>query len=329
MGAGSATDVELNGERETAMRMLVLGAGALGGYFGGRAMERGLDVTFLVRPRRAAQLAKDGLRVDSPLGDMRLPAKTAERAGPGFDVVLLSCKAYDLDSAIEAIRPAVEAGACVLPILNGLVHMDRLNAAFGRERVWGGLAKCAATLAPDGVVKHLGDWRWLTFGEQDGRMDGRAAALAGALGKAPGLEAQAVPDIQRRMWEKLVHLGTVAAGTVLMRASVGEIVRAGGRDMLLALLERNAAIAAANGHEMTPAFMANYRALFSDPASTYTASMLRDLEAGGRTEAEHILAPLLEAARKAGVPEEIHGLAALHARAYEQRRDAGRLAGLK
>ncbi|WP_237213558.1 2-dehydropantoate 2-reductase [Falsiroseomonas oryziterrae] len=305
--------------------MLVLGAGALGSYFGGRALERGLDVVFLVRPRRAEQLARLGLVVESPLGDIRRPVATTDRAGPGFDVVLLSCKAYDLEDAIATIRPAVEAGACVLPVLNGLAHMDTLSAAFGRERVWGGLAKCAATLTPDGVVKHLGDWRWLIFGEQDGRMDGRAAALAAALGRTRGLEAEAVPDIQRRMWEKLVHLGTVAAGTVLMRASVGEIVRAGGTEFLLTLLQRNADIAAAHGHVMTPAFMETYRKLFSDAASTYTASMLRDLEAGGRTEAEHILAWLLEAARRAGVPGEIHALAVLHARAYDQRRAAGRL----
>jgi len=304
--------------------MLVLGAGALGGYFGGRALERGLDVAFLVRPRRAAQLARDGLVVESPLGDIRRPVTTTDRAGPGFDVVLLSCKAYDLDSAMEAIRPAVEAGACVLPILNGMAHVETLTTAFGRDRVWGGLAKCAATLTPEGVVRHLGDWRWLTFGEQDGRMDGRAAALAAALGRTRGLEAEAVPDIGRRMWEKLVHLGTVAAGTVLMRASVGEIVRAGGGEFLLTLLERNAAIAAAEGHVMTPAFMENYRALFSDAASTYTASMLRDLEAGGRTEAEHILAWLLDVARRAGVPDDLHALAVLHARAYDQRRAAGR-----
>ncbi len=156
-------------------------------------------------------------------------------------------------------------------------------------------------------------------------MDGRAAAFAAALGDAPGLVAQAVPDIRQRMWEKLVHLGTVAAGTVLMRASVGEIIRAGGRAFLLALLERNAAIAAAQGHPMTPGFMASYRAMFSDPASPYTASMLRDLEAGGRTEAEHILGFLTDAARAAGVPEELHALALLHARAHDQRRDAGRL----
>lgn len=310
------------------MRMLVLGAGALGGYFGGRALEHGLDVTFLVRPRRAAQLARDGLRVESPLGDIARPVATTGRAGPGHDVVLLSCKAYDLDDAIATIRPAVEAGACVLPVLNGLAQMEALNAAFGRERVWGGLAKCQATLTDQGVVRHLGDWRWLTFGEQDGRLDGRAAAFAAALRGARGLEAEAVPDIARRMWEKLVHLGTVAAGTVLMRASVGEIVRAGGRAFLLTLLERNAAIAAAHGHPVTPAFLDSYRALFSDPASAYTASLLRDLEAGGRTEGEHILGFLADAAERAGVPPDLHALALLHARAHDQRRAARRLPGL-
>ncbi|MGX9966317.1 ketopantoate reductase family protein [Roseomonas sp. F4] len=308
------------------MRMLVLGAGALGGYFGGRALERGLDVTFLVRPGRAAVLARDGLRVRSTYGDIDRPVATIQQAGPGFDVVLLSCKAYDLDSAITAITPAVKAGAVVLPILNGMAHLDRLNAAFGADRVWGGLAKCAATLTPQGVVQHLGDWHWLTFGEQDGRMDGRAAALAAALGETPGLIAQAVPDIQRRMWEKLVHLGTVAAGSVLMRASVGEIVRAGGAPFLLRLLEGNAAIAAAKGHVMTTAFLDSYRAMFSDPSSAYTASMLRDLEAGGRTEADHILGYLATEARTAGLATELLDLAYLHARAYDQRRDAGRLA---
>ena len=307
------------------MRLLVLGAGALGGYFGGRALERGLDVAFLVRPRRAAQLAERGLVVKSPLGDIARPVTTVERAGPGFDAVLLSCKAYDLEAAIAAIRPAVEVGARVLPVLNGLAHMAALNAAFGADRVWGGLAKCQATLTAEGEVRHLGDWRWLTFGAQAGHEDGRAAALAAALGQGPALVAEAVPDIAYRMWQKLVHLGTVAAATALMRANVGEILRAGGEDFLLTLLARNAAIAAAHGHVMEDSFLASYRALFTDRASLYTASMLRDLEAGGRTEADHILGWLAAAARTAGVDPTLHELAHLHARAFDQRREAGRL----
>ena len=312
------------------MRILVLGAGALGGYFGGRLLEAGADVGFLVRPRRRAQLQQNGLVIESPFGALRRPvtAIAAEEAGPGWDLVLLTCKAYDLEDAIAAIRPAVDARTAILPVLNGLSHIERLQREFGAERVLGGLAKIQATLAPDGTVKHLNDWRYLTFGETDGRMSPRVQALAEICARAPGVVAQAVPDVMFRMWEKLVHLGTSAIGTVLMRANVGEIARApGGAALMHRVLERNAAIAAANGHPMREAYLEEFRALFADPTSAYSTSMLRDLESGGRIEADHILGFLLEAARRAGVPEELHEAAYIHAKAYEQRRDAGRLPG--
>lgn len=310
------------------MRILVLGAGALGGYFGGRLLEAGADVTFLVRPRRAAQLAAQGLVIESPFGALRTPVRTVmvDEAEPGWDLVLLTCKAYDLDDAIAAIRPAVSDGTAILPVLNGLSHVATLQREFGAGRVLGGLAKIQATLAADGTVRQLNDWRWLTFGELDGRISPRVAALAELASRAKGMEAAAVPDILFRMWEKLVHLGTSAIGTVLLRANTGEIARSpGGVAFMHRILERNAAIAAANGHPMKPAFLEEFRALFADPAGMYATSMLRDLEAGGRIEADHILGFLLEAARRAGIPEEAHEAAYLHARAYEQRRDAHRL----
>ena len=307
------------------MRILVLGAGALGGYFGGRLAEAGGDVTFLVRPARAARLAERGLVIESPFGNAALAVNTVTEAGPGYDLVLLTCKAYDLDGAIEAIRPAMQEGTAVLPVLNGLAHIDKLQAAFGSENVLGGLAKIQATMAADGTVKQLNDWRWLTFGELDGRMSGRVLALAGLAAQAKGVIASAVPDIMQQMWEKFVHLGTSAAGTVLMRANTGEIVRAGGAPLLLRLLERNAAIAAHHGYKPSDAFMEGFRQVFSDPAGQYSTSMLRDLEAGGRIEADHILGHMLAAAQRAGVPHELHEAAWLHAKAYEQRRDAGRL----
>ena len=310
------------------MRILVLGAGALGGYFGGRLLEAGADVTFLVRPRRAAQLAAQGLVIESPFGALRTPVRTVmvDEAEPGWDLVLLTCKAYDLDDAIAAIRPAVSDGTAILPVLNGLSHVATLQREFGAGRVLGGLAKIQATLAADGTVRQLNDWRWLTFGELDGRISPRVAALAELASRATGMQAAAVPDILFRMWEKLVHLGTSAIGTVLLRANTGEIARSpGGVAFMHRILERNAAIAAANGHPMKPAFLEEFRALFADPAGMYATSMLRDLEAGGRIEADHILGFLLEAARRAGIPEEAHEAAYLHARAYEQRRDAHRL----
>ena len=161
------------------MRILVLGAGALGGYFGGRLAEAGGDVTFLVRPKRAMQLAERGLVLESQFGNATLRVNTVGEAGPGYDLVLLTCKAYDLDAAIEAIRPAMQEGTAVLPVLNGLSHVDTLTKAFGAENVLGGLAKIQATMAADGTVKQLNDWRWLTFGELDGRMSGRVLALVG------------------------------------------------------------------------------------------------------------------------------------------------------
>jgi len=313
------------------MRVLVLGAGALGGYFGGRLAEAGTaEVGFLVRPARRAALEQDGLRIESPFGAWqgRVAALTADEARPGWDLVLLACKAYDLDDAIAAIRPAVDARTLVLPVLNGLAHLDRLAAAFGPDRVLGGLAKIQATLAPDGTVRQLNDWRWITFGAPDGTMADRVRAIEAAFAPAKGVVAQAVPDIRARMWEKLVHLGTSAIGTVLLRANVGEIARSpGGAAFLHRVLGRNARIAEAAGFPMRPAFMDEYRALFADTASLYGTSMLRDIEAGGRIEADHILGFLLEAARRAGVPEETHEAAFLHAKAYEQRRAARRLPG--
>lgn len=304
------------------MRCLVLGAGAVGGYVGGRLAEAGAEVTFLVRPARAAALAARGLRLRSPFGDADLAVRTvtAEALRPGHDLVLLACKAYDLDAAIAALRPAVDGRTAILPVLNGLSHLAALDAAFGRAAVLGGLAKIQARLDEEGVVHHLNDWRWLGFGERDAADSPRLRAIAAAFAPCRGLVAEAVPDIAQRMWAKLVHLGTAALGTVLMRAPVGAIVRAGGAPFLHALLDRHAALAARQGHPMPEAFLAEYRALFSDPASAYATSMLRDIEAGRRSEGEHVLGFLREALAAAGMETGWHDLALLHVRAQEQRR---------
>jgi 2-dehydropantoate 2-reductase len=310
------------------MRILILGAGAVGGYFGGRLHQAGLDACFLVRPARAAALARDGLRISSNLGDCKTNVQTItpDALQPGWDVLLLTCKAYDLAEAIETIRPAVDGRTAILPVLNGINHIETLQRALGAERVLGGLAKIQAGVAPDGTIRHLNDWRWMTFGEVAGGMSTRVERIAAAFSAAPGMVATAVPDIMAQMWEKLVHLGTSAICTVLMRANVGEIARApGGIAFMHGVLQANAAIAAAEGFPVTAAFMQKYRGVFGDSASGYTASMLRDLEAGGRIEADHILGFLLEAARRHGLPSSLHEAAFLHAKAFEQRRDAQRL----
>lgn len=312
----------------TGLRILVLGAGGTGGYFGGRLAEAGSDVTFLVREARARALAETGLRIESPLGDATLPVRTVTAAQPGYgyDIVLLSCKAYDLDSAIDVLRPAVGPGTAVLPVLNGIAHMDRLNAAFGTQAVLGGTARIQVTLSPEGVVRHLNDWRFLTFGEQSGDMSDRVTGLAAECAAARGVAAEAVPDIARRMWEKLVHLATSATMTCLMRASVGEVLRApGGHDLFLQLLASNAEIASRCGFPPPAAFMETCRATFSDSASQYSTSMLRDIERGAPTEGAHVIGFMLDRARATGVVEPILDIAAVHLAAYDERRRAGRL----
>jgi 2-dehydropantoate 2-reductase len=312
---------------ERTMRLAILGAGAIGGYFGGRLVESGEDVTFLVRPERKARLQAHGLRIESVYGDATLPvtARTADEVTAPFDAVILTCKAYDLDAAIDAIRPAVGPGTAVLPLLNGLAHIDRLNRELGTEQVLGGLAKIAVNVTPDGVVKHLNDWRYITFGEQSGQMSQRVLALQSAFERS-GAVAAAVPDIFHKMWEKLVHLATIAGMTTVMRASVGEIARTEyGIGVMNRFLDANAEIAAREGFAPAAAFLDEYRKLLADKTGAYTASMLRDLERKGPVEADHIIGFMLRKAQAHGLDTTMHEIAYVHLKAYEERRAAGRL----
>ncbi len=322
------------------MRILVLGAGGIGGYFGGRLAETGADLTFLVRERRKAQLDRDGLSIESQYGNATIRVRTVLAQGlePEYDCVLMTCKAYDLDSAMEAIAPAMGKDTFILPELNGIAHIERLNARFGRERVLGGTAKIAVTLTPDGVVKHLNDWNFITFGEQDGALTPtltpaltpaltpRVRALAALFEKSPAVKAKAVPDVMQEMWEKCVHLATAASMTCLMRAPIGDIVRTPfGAALMMQQLEASAAIAKHNGHPPSEAFMQSYRELFSKSDSIYGTSMLRDTERGGPIEADHIVGFMVEKAKAAGADDTLYRIAYTHLKAYENRRAAGRL----
>jgi 2-dehydropantoate 2-reductase len=306
------------------MRILCLGAGAIGGYFGGRLLEGGADVEFLVREGRQKQLLADGIHIESKFGNCQVPAKAVTQAqakGP-YDLVLLTCKAYDLENAIAAIAPFVGRQTAILPLLNGVAHIDVLNAKFGATNVMGGVAKIAATLTPDGLIKHLNDWRYVTFGEQGGGISDRGAALKAAFDRTSVI-ASLVPDIMQTMWEKVVHLSTVAGMTCAMRASVGEIARTQyGSELMIELLERNALIADREGHAPSEQFLTEYRQLFRDRDSSYTASMLRDILRNGPVEADHILGFMLKKAEQHGVDVSLHRFIYVHLQAYEQHRSA-------
>jgi 2-dehydropantoate 2-reductase len=288
------------------MRILVLGAGAIGGYFGGRLVQAGGDVTFLVRERRAGQLRARGIVVRSPHGDFTVPAHAVLRAGDAgpVDVVIVTCKSYDLDAAIEAIAPAVGATTCVLPLLNGVAHVDRLAAAFGAARVAAGACAIPATLAPDGEIVHLGTFHSIVFGRlaaTSAQSQPTLEALRDLYAKTP-VPVEIASDMMGALWEKFVGLATLAAMTCLMRASVGDIVSTDDGEALVA--EAFAACtrtAEAEGHPPRDAAVQRFRAMLADRASTLTASMLRDLESGGRTEGAHIVGDMLRRARAAAI----------------------------
>ncbi|MBN9518489.1 ketopantoate reductase family protein [bacterium] len=285
------------------MRFLVVGAGATGGYFGGRLLEAGRDVTFPVRPARAEKLAATGLVIDSPAGDVTIPSPPTVLAGgvrPVFDVVILSCKAYDLDGAMEAFAPAVGPRASVIPLLNGMRHLDALDARFGPDRVLGGSCFISTKADDAGRIAHVSDPHRLVFGARAGgrsaRVDAIAAAMAGSR-----FEAEASDDVVQEMWEKWVFLAALAGMTCLTRAAVGDVVTAGGGDLILALLDECRAIAAGVGRApRSGPWDAAVRRL-THPRSVVTASMLGDVERRGRTEADHILGDLLR--RRGGVTE--------------------------
>ncbi|OOG57420.1 2-dehydropantoate 2-reductase [Rhodanobacter sp. C03] len=302
------------------MRILIVGAGAIGGYFGGRLLQHGRDVTFLVREARAEALARTGLVLRSATGDANLaapPTVLARDLRRPYDLVLLSCKAYALEQVLADIAPAVGPHTSILPLLNGMRHLDLLDARFGAERVLGGQCVIAATLDVDGVVQHLNQSHSLTFGERDGSASGRMQTITQML-TAAAFDARPSQTILQDMWDKWMFLATLAGVTCLMRAPVGDIVAApGGTAVMLGLLEECRAVAERSGHAPGEATLQRARGVLTEAGSSLTASMLRDLQQGHAIEADHVIGDMLVRA------EHLHGehvlLAAVyaHLKAYE------------
>ena len=305
------------------MRMLVVGAGAIGGYFGGRMLQAGRDVTFLVRPKRAAELASAGLVIKSPHGDVTLknpPTVQADKLTEKFDAVLLSCKAFDLEDAVQSFAPAVGAQTAIIPLLNGMLHLDVLDKKFGRERVLGGLCAIAVTLNEQREVVQLAPLQSLNFGERDGKMSDRVRAIADMMASG-NFGSVASENVVQEMWEKWVFLSSLAASTCLMRTSVGNILAApAGKDFILGMLDEVSSIATAEGHAPRAAFLERTRGMLTAEGSQMTASMFRDIKAGAKVEADHVIGDLVARADAAKIPVPKLRTAYTHLKAYEKQR---------
>lgn len=305
------------------MKILIVGAGAVGGYFGARLQQAGRDVTFLVRDKRAALLREHGLRVKSPAGDLtlrELKLVQSSQLQAQYDLVILSCKAYDLDDAIESVAPAIGGDAVILPLLNGMQHLDRLDQRFGAERVLGGQCVVASTLDAEGVIQHLNPFHGITLGERDGGISPRTAHIGEVLSGA-GFDLKVSDNILQSMWEKWTMLATLASSTSLMRAPIGAILQGpGGLAFVEGVLEECASIAELHGYKPGETFYHRTRGMLTEHGSTLTASMFRDIKANARIEADHIVGDLIRRGDAKGAKTTLLQLAYLHLKAYEAQR---------
>jgi 2-dehydropantoate 2-reductase len=301
------------------MRILVVGAGAAGGYFGGRLAQAGRDVTFLVRPSRAKQLRQDGLRIISPHGDAVLTPKliSADKIDTRYDLVFLSVKAYALEAAISDFAAAVGPETVIFPVLNGMRHIDLLTNRFGEHPVIGGICLVVAEIDDAGRIVQLADIQRLAYGERNGETTPRLQTLDATF-QGAGFEARISTDITQAMWEKWVQLASLGAITCLVRGAIGEIVAApGGADLSLKVLDESVAVATACGHKPPEALLSRHAAAMTARESSLTSSMYRDLRKGAPVEADHILGDFIERGAAHGVDTPLLKAAFVSLRVYQ------------
>lgn len=306
------------------MRILILGAGGIGGYMGGRLVEAGFDVTFLVRLARAAKLKEDGLRVESPLGNLHCEVKTRTVDDPpdAYDAIVLASKAYDLDDSMATIRNSVGETSAIIPFLNGVRHFDRLRASFPIATLLGGVAHISVTLRPDGVVQHMTPLCRFRIGAFESAPSTVPMRLAEAM-KTAGIETTLSPTIAQDLWDKFVFLTTLAGINCLMRASLGQILETpAGERLIRQLLAENISVAAAEGFKPSDQALSTYIANLTEQGSPFTASMMRDLERGALTEGDHIVGDMLRRGKTHDLSLPLLEIAATHLQAYDIRRKA-------
>lgn len=303
------------------MRILIVGAGATGGYFGGRLARVGRDVTFLVRERRAAQLKRDGLIIISPHGDATLTPKVtvANEITQPYDVVILAVKAYALEQALIDMKPAVGPATVIVPLLNGMRQIDLLVRDFGETPVLGGACIVATTLDADSRIVQLAGVQELKYGERDGTLSDRARALHDTLSGA-GFDTDLSATILQEMWEKWVMLATAGALTCLLRGNVGEIeALPNGADLAMRFLAETTSVAAASSYTPRPAFTARAQAMLTAKGSAWAPSMYRDLLLNAPVEVEQILADMADRAAGFQLPTPLLEAAVAQLRIHQAR----------
>ena len=311
------------------MRTLVVGAGATGGFFGGRLAQLGRDVTFLVRPARAEKLRRNGLEIISPLGDATIQPQLITldelHAKPQpFDLILLAVKAYSLDQAIADLAPAVGPETTILPILNGMRQLDMLDARFGAEHIIGGTCRINSDVDAEGRILQLSKLGDITFGERNRertpRIERIHAELSGAL-----FDIILSPNVLHAMWNKWYVLASLNTICILPRGTCGEVVAAPhGLAFGNAAIDECIAIAAANGYPPPTDLIDWDRKRLLLPNSDLTSSMYRDMTKNAPVEVDHIIGDLLARGESHHIVAPLLRATYVQLKVYEARRTSAR-----
>jgi 2-dehydropantoate 2-reductase len=287
------------------MRIAIIGAGGVGGYFGARLQQAGADVHFVARGAHLAAMQRDGLTVESTLGEIHLPrvnvTDDAASIGPA-DMVWLSVKLWDMDGAVRSMRSLIGPDTGIISFQNGVQKDDVLRAAFGDHAVMGGVAYIATHIDRPGVIKHTGTMQRLIFGEYDGRRSRRAETLLDWCVRA-GINAELSDDVRRAIWEKFVFLVGLSGSTATMRETIGPIrSNPRSRQFLSELIRESVAVGRALGVAL-PSDFAEQRLAFVDTLpDAMTSSMHHDLKAGKRLEVSWLSGGVAQLGEQAGVP---------------------------
>ena len=301
------------------MRILVVGAGAVGGYFGAYLAKAGRDVTFLVRPQRAQQLQHDGIRIVSPQGNLTIKPQvvTSDQIHAPYDVIFLSVKSFTLDQAIADMAPAVGPDTMIYPALNGMRHMDILAHRFGSGPVLGGVCMVSTELDPDGRIIQFNEMQTLTYGERDGQVTPRIQQLDETFRDA-GFETDLASNIMQAMWQKWVGISTLGLVNCLFNGTLGEINAVPhGEETALQALDECASVAAACGYPPAKPFLENVHQRLTTKGSKLTSSMYRDMQKGAKIEADAILGDLLEHGRSHNLKTPLLQAACVRLRVYQ------------
>lgn len=285
------------------MKILIVGAGAVGGQFGAYLHESGADVHFLLRPARKQIIDDEGLTLDFPTGKLHLHPRTltASELEPNYDLIIISCKAYSLDSVINDIVNAVGNKTVILPLLNGLRHLEILGGKFGHERVLGGIAKTVATLSTPSCIQIKHGPGNVTVGARTPEQQATAEAVAATL-HAGGVHTYFSEHIMDDMWDKYCLMASLGAANCLLGGTVAEYMRSqAGGDIALQLFKECADTAAASGHPLHPDSIERIQQALTNRHSGFSASMYRDMLTGLPVEGDHLVGDMMRRGEALGV----------------------------